>query len=342
MIAILMAIALVGLIGAGSLAIDIGSALVTKSELQNVSDASSLAATRELALIYKDLPANTDYKTYQLTSGDIADIRAKALAFASANKAGGIPIQITNGDTITATYDAKTGNITPSTTGPKAVRVISRRDDTQNGQVQTALARVLGINTIAITAQSTAAITSLGTLKAGKGEFPIALDEDWWKNHSCATNETLQFYPTTPNSCLGWHTFDTKPASAARLGTILDGIGDGSFQSPETIAGETYYEFIGGTVSSALQDMEDLFKLKRSAGSWLVNAPVYESSNCQNPNQARKIVGFTRIRLTQVKSPPNARVEGDVECGVFNEDELGDGGGGGDYGVLVGTPGMIE
>jgi Flp pilus assembly protein TadG len=341
-IAILMALALVGLIGAASLAVDIGSALVTKTELQNVADASSLAATREVALIYKGLSANTDYKTYTMTSANIAAIKSKAATFAAANKAAGLSIGLASADTITATYDVKTGNITPSTTGVRAVRVVSRRDETQNGRVQTALAGVLGINEIGITAQSTAAISALGSLKAGKGEFPIALDEDWWKSHSCGTNETLQFYPTSPNSCLGWHTFDSKPASAAKLKNIVKGIGDGSFQSPETIAGETYYEFTGGTISSALQDLEDLFKLKRSGGSWTVNAPVYESNNCVNPNQQRKIVGFTRVRLTEVKAPPNAKIEGDVECGIYNDDELGDGGGPGDYGVLVGTPGMIE
>src|SRR5690242_15254415 len=74
-VAILMAMALVGLIGAASLAIDIGSALVTKAELQNVADASSLAATRELALIYKALPANTDYKNYTLTTSNISAIK---------------------------------------------------------------------------------------------------------------------------------------------------------------------------------------------------------------------------------------------------------------------------
>jgi hypothetical protein len=337
-----MAFALVGLIGAASLAVDIGSALVTKTELQNVADAGSLAAAREVALIYKALPVNTDYKTYTMTSSDLAAIKGKAATFAAANKAAGVSIGLANADTITATYDIKTGDITPSTTGVRAVRVIGRRDETQNGRVQTALASVLGINDIGISAQSTAAISALGSLKSGKGEFPVALDEDWWASHNCGTNEKLQFYPTSPNSCLGWHTFDSNPASAQKLRSIVEGIENGTFQSPETIAGETYYQFIGGTVSSALQDLEDLFKAKRSGGSWTVNAPVYESNNCVNPNQQRKIVGFTRIRLTDVKAPPNARVEGDVECGVFNDDEIGDGGGPGDFGVLVGTPGMIE
>ena len=56
-VAIIMAVAIVALVGIAALAIDIGSALVTKAELQNVSDAGTLAGTRELAIIYKEIHA---------------------------------------------------------------------------------------------------------------------------------------------------------------------------------------------------------------------------------------------------------------------------------------------
>jgi len=338
-----MAIALVALIGAGSLAVDIGSALVTKSELQNVADAGSLAATRELALIYKSKSANTNYKTYQLTDPEIAQIKAKALAFAAANKAGGLSISVGNDDVTTNTYNIATGDLTPTTTGVRAVRVIGRRDDTQNGQVQTALARVLGINSISITASSTAAISALGSLKPGMGEFPIALDEGWWDTHNCAVNSAIQLYPTGPSSCVGWHSFEENPPSAARIKTIVKGISEGTFQSPLTIAGETYYNFTSGTLSSALDDMSALFEQKKNgSGTWTVNAPVYARTNsCDPPNQSQKIVGFTKVKLSTVEASP-ADIQGVVECGIYDEGEVGGGGGASDFGVLVGSPGMIQ
>ena len=223
MIVILMAIAIVGLIGAGSLAIDIGSALVTKSELQNVADAASLASTRELAMIYKEKSdpskggdPDFNYKEYTLSGSDKSRIQAKAVSFAAANKAGGLSINVAASDIDTA-RPAANGTLTYTDTGVRAVQVTGRRDDTSNGQVQTQLARVLGINQIAITAESTAAISAMGTLKAGKGEFPIGLDEDWFDNFSCSTNNAVKFFPTDETSCSGWHTFDQKPASASRL-----------------------------------------------------------------------------------------------------------------------------
>ncbi len=349
MIIILMAIAMVGLIGAGSLAIDIGSALVTKAELQNVADASSLAATRELAMVYRDRLSsngNKDVGTYALTGDDIKRIQDKAVAFAAANKAGGLSIVV-----------EKTADVQPcvwndakkaydkcgwDVEGPRAVRVTGRRDDVQNGQVQTVLGRVLGINQIAIDATAASAITAAGTLKYGKGEFPIGLDEDWFSSHTCASNETVVMYPTSPGSCAGWHTFNTKPASASRLKEIVEGIGNGSFKSPETIAGETRYEFVGGTINPILEALEGVFDAKKTGGSWLVNVPVYQSSGCANPNQDRLIVGFAKMRITKVKKQPNGRVEGDVECGIFTDEETAVGNGPKDFGTLVGVPGMVQ
>ncbi len=345
-IILLMAVAIVGLIGAASLAIDIGSALVTKAELQNVADASSLAATRELGLIYKGLGNNTSYKDYTLTTTNVATIKAKAQSFANANKAGGVAITLNSADVVMGPYDGKTGVITPGTKGVRAVEVTSRRDDTQNGQLQTQLARVLGIDQIAVTAQSASGLSALGTLKSGKGEFPVGLDEDWFSSHNCGSADKVIFYPTSPGSCAGWHTFNIKPASAARLKTIVNGIGDGTFQSPETVAGQTYYEFTGGVNASVFPDLKTLFESKRSpsdaTGTWTVNVPVYKSSGCSNPNQSILIVGFARLKIMTVTDAPSKLIDGDVECGIFNEEDFGAGGGEKDFGTLVGTPDMIH
>jgi hypothetical protein len=343
MIMIMMAIAIVGLIGAGSLAIDLGSALVTRAELQNVADAASLASTRELAMVYKvkyQENPDFDYKAYTLSGTEKAQIQAKAISFAAANKAGGLSISVGNSDIRPAKVDSA-GNITYQDTGVRAVSVKGRRDDTSNGQVQTELARVLGINQIAITAESTAAISAMGTLKAGKGEFPIGLDEDWFDNHSCATNEIIKFFPTSDTSCSGFHTFNVQPASAARLGQIADDIRTNKFVSPETIAGQTYYEFTGGVVASAIKDIKVLWNAKQQGGHFRTTVPVYESRGCANPKQAIKIVGFARIDITNVQTSPTNLVEGDVECGIFDQD-VGTGGGGGDFGTMIGTPGMIQ
>jgi Flp pilus assembly protein TadG len=341
-IIILMAIALVGLIGAGSLAVDLGSALVTKAELQNVADASSLAATRELGLIYKEQPPKTDYKEYTLTSTDESRIRYKALQFAAANKAGGVTITVGNSDVEPCTYSVSTGDTTCSSSrkGIRAIKVKGRRDDTQNGQIQTTLGRVLGINEISVAAQSTAAISAAGKLKPATADFPIGLDEAWFSSHSCASAQEIKLYPTDETSCAGWHTFQESASSAKELKDIIQDMIANKPVAPEITANETIFEFNNGQVESAMKRLVTLFNARGGAG-WTVNVPVYKNMGCAGVNGPNLIVGFARVRLLEVRANPSSLVRAEVVCGVLDGDQA-EGGGPNDFGTLVSTPGMIQ
>ena len=82
---------------------------------------------------------------------------------------------------------------------------------------------------------------------------------------------------------------------------------------------------------------------KGGDGTWLVNAPVYASQGCSNVHGSNLIVGFAKVRITNVLGPPSNLVEGKVECGILDQsDAEGGGGSASDFGTLVGTPGMIQ
>jgi Flp pilus assembly protein TadG len=344
-VGILMALCLVALIGAASLAVDLGAAFVTKAELQNASDAGTLAGARELAQIYKELGSGVSYKDYTLTSTDQARIRATASELSLANKAAQTSVSIVDSDVVMGTYDPATGEITPTNTGVRAVSLRTRRDDVANGEMPVALARVMGIESIAIRADSAAALTPLGTLKAGKGDVPIGISQHWFDSGSCESGDnSIRFYPTgSLEGCAGWHTYTDSPASAARLGRIIEGLENGSFQSPETVAEETSYNFTGGTVASRVSDLTELYDAKKDgAGDWTVNIPVYASSDCSNPTGPMLITGFARATIYQVTTSPTNTVLARVECGIFDPGDLGDGGGGNDFGTLVASPLVIE
>jgi Flp pilus assembly protein TadG len=344
-VGILMALALVTLIGAASLAVDLGAAFVTKAELQNASDAGTLAGTRELAQIYKELGTGVSYKTYTLTSTDQARIRATASEYSLANQAAHTSVSIVDSDVVMGTYDTATGEITPTNTGVRAVSLRTRRDETANGEMPVALASVMGIQSIAIRADSAAALTPLGTLKAGKSDIPVGISQYWFDSGSCDSGDnSIRFYPTgSLEGCAGWHTYTDSPASAARLGRIIDGLEAGTFQSPETVAGETSYNFTGGTIAARIRDLKDLYDAKKDgAGDWTVNIPVYASSDCSNPHGAMVIAGFARATVYQVTTAPTNTVMARVECGIFDAGDLGDGGGGNDFGTLVASPLVIE
>jgi Flp pilus assembly protein TadG len=338
---VFVAVLLVGLIGISALAVDLGSALVTKAELQNVADAATLAANRELALVYKDLGTTTNYKTYQLTSADKARIQAKAATFAGLNKAGGVSISILPADITYGTYNAATGAISSTSTGVRAVALKTRRDATANGAVSTLLAGVLGINTMTISASSAAGISPVGAMPAGYGDVPIGISSYWFQSNACGPNSAIRFYPTGDLAgCAGWHTFTESPASASRIKTIIDGLKAGTYQTPATTAGVTYYTFTGGTVASRISDLKELYDQKKDAsGNWRVTIPVYKDNDCSNPNGSELIVGFARARIYDIKDAPTKIVSANVECGVLDG---GIGNGPNDYGTLVGIPGMIQ
>jgi len=344
-VALLFAMGLVAMLGVASFALDIGMGLVTKSELQNTSDAAALAGARELALWYKQYPQQIGGT---LDPDGASDVEQKAQAYGQLNKAGGVPIEIAADDINLGTYDPKTGVITePATQKVRTVRVQSRRDDTTNGAVPTRLATVMGIGQMSVRATTAAAVTPLKSLKYGKGDFPIGISKDWFANNSCASETTLKLFPTAQaNSCAAWHTFTEKPASASKLKTIVNGMEEGTWSSPETIAGETYYEFIGGTVESRCSDLKALFDEKKvpqnGSGKMTANIPVYDMG-CGNANQARLIIGFARAVISKVKCTGGNNNELDIviECGI-NGEEIGEGGGGNDFGNLSSVPLMIQ
>lgn len=338
---LLSAIVVVGLIGVGALAVDIGSALVTKSELQNVGDAGSLAAGRELALIYKELPPTTNTKTYELTAADKARIYAKAATFAALNKAGGASVLVQEPDLLYGTYDPATGEMTPSTTGVRAVSLLARRDTTMNGEMPTALAKVIGVDSLAVRADSTVGLTALGSVPPGEGDIPVGISSHWFDLNACGPDSLIKFFPTgTADGCAGWHTFNEYPANASRLRNIINGMESGSYSSPETVAGETSFNFIGGAVASRFNDMKSLYDANKDGdGNWDVLVPVYQDSTCSNPSGPMLVIGFARARIFQVIGPPTLTITANVECGIT---DIGTGNGPNDYGMLFGTPLMIQ
>jgi hypothetical protein len=171
-VSIFVAVVLLSLIGMASFAIDIGYIAVTKSELQNASDAASLAASRHLGVIYEGMSTD-EQQTYYFDpdnpaySSDYAAIisAAQSVVGDGKNIAGGknltirpedIKINVWNG----SEFDTNSWEGTAFPPPPDAVKVTVRRDNINNGPVSTFFARILGINEVEVIAASTAALTN--------------------------------------------------------------------------------------------------------------------------------------------------------------------------------------
>lgn len=146
----LVAVALVSLLGAAALTIDIGLVLIAKQQLQRTADAAALAGVAILQV--------------SLDPQSAVDV---AVATAADNPVLGAPMTLDPAvDVVTGAYDAQTGELVPFQSsggvmsvsgGVVAVRVTARRTvDSPDGPVVMRLARILGHEFAEVTAHATA------------------------------------------------------------------------------------------------------------------------------------------------------------------------------------------
>jgi Flp pilus assembly protein TadG len=349
---IIVVIAFIALLAFAALALDVGNLMVTKNELQNISDGASLAATRRLGSIYETMPY-ADQQTYNC-SADAPAIISVAQEVGTMNIAAGVNITINAADVEIGQWNSGTKVFTPTYSQPDAVRVRARRDSSANGPIATFFARILGINTMDVSATGTAALTAESTAGPGGLPVPVGISRRWFEDRAAFNfcNQPIRFYPTNdPSSCAGWHVYDRYSNMNDRV--LRDTISDieaGSYESPETIAYVTRYEFGGGTMSiQTFAAMKSLFDSRKvlndgtidndtDSTTWTTGVPVFDSSDCSNPHGSTFIVGFATIVITNVQDSPVHQIDGYVIC---NNVEPGRGGGG-EYGTKGSIPGLVQ
>ncbi|HYC56014.1 MAG TPA: TadG family pilus assembly protein [Candidatus Binatia bacterium] len=332
---------LAGSMAMAALVIDGGQIFVTHAELQTVADLAAESATRELARVYMD-EGREDFLTNSLTPAEKVRIAAAADARARQNSAGGVSIGVDSQDVQIGRWDNKTGQFIETNEKVDAVQVRARRDDGSNGQVPALFAGVIGRAGFPVRAGAAARISGVSYLPPGTADFPVAIAKAWYagKQSPCSTDNTITFYPTdSPEGCAGWHTFNEDPANSAKLRSILTGLRKGTFVSPEIDVQNTQFIFSGGTITSAINELKDLYDAKKDGNSEMrVLIPVYDSDNCNNPNGWIRIIGVARAVITKVIVAPEKRIEARVQCDVV---EMGESGGP-DFGVLAAGPDLVR
>lgn len=341
--AIVVAASLVVLVGFSVMAIDVGHALVTRTQLQNAADSAALGAGGALGRVYLALPkADQSDMNRNLTSNETSQIQTAGMNAGFANAASDVQnLNVGQGEIELGTWDMNTRIFTPTITRPTAVRVTVRRDGTQNGPIATFFAGIFGINTMSVNAQAIAALASAGgPSNPGAGNAPFGISQDYFNVYN-QCGDIITFSPTgTQQGCAGWHTFDelggqgNKPkncnggtqgqggANTTLLRNIIDCLEADTYSHPPIEPGVTQFEFTGGQVSTAFKDLEDLYNShKDSNNEWHISVPVYQGGgNCANPSGPITIVGYANVTVTQVTPPQGqgqAYIEGQIECNTF-------------------------
>jgi Flp pilus assembly protein TadG len=334
----MVAITMVVLLAMGAAAIDIGHALVARNELQNAADAAALAGARALGLVYEGMP-QAQVGTYTLTSGDAATVIAAAQQTGVLNAAAGVNVTVDAADVQIGLWNHSTKTFTPTNNQPRAVRVMTRRDGTVNGPINTFLASVVGLSSVNVGAVATAELTAIGSSLPGGLDLPVAISELFFSQFGCG--DSIMLYPSngTPQSCAAFTTFDVTPSNDNAMRNILNGLANGSYVTPQTRAGVTQVQFTNGTLSNPTWNaLVNLFQVRSgSNGYWDAFVPVYQGNAC-NPSGAITILGYATVRITNVQGAPNHTITGNVVCPMFQ----GGGGGGPDFGVFSTIPGLVE
>jgi len=351
-IATIVAVSLVGLLGFVALVIDLGFALVTRNQLQNIADSAALAGTRQLSRIYEGL-TSTARLGYVLSGADKSAIFAMVREMGEKNVAGGKPISINTEDIVIGKWHPTTRHLTPTDVTPHAVRVLTRRDEQANSPLSTFFAGVVGTERLNVVAQATAALTGIKEVEARELNAPIAIGRAWFEAQGGFCDRSMQFSPTgSLDGCAGWHTF-FQAANARNLRRILDDMLDGTFVSPAATAGETQFNFLGGEVPPAFARFRRLYDARAvcsttgapcSTGpcggscAWPILVGVYDAPDCANPNKAMTIVGFATATIYEIENRRRI-IRARVHCNVVQPNTRG---GGAQFGTLGSIPGLVQ
>jgi Flp pilus assembly protein TadG len=356
--AVVVAIAIVMLMGFVALAVDVGFVAATKNELQNVADSAALAGTELLGNIYTG-KTKAQMDVYNCsTAGDCASIiaRAQGVVGSGKNKAGGEDIVIDSGDVIIGKWDGNSLTFTP-TNGypggavPDAVKVTARRDSTGggNGPISTFFAKIFGFNTVDVKADAIADLSGLS--KVGPGGLPIPIGISKYRFTTEWCDKPIKLQPSNdPEACAGWHTYD-DPNGKIKV-ELLPGLIDGSFTSPEANGGDIFF-YNGGTNDAAFVLFEQLFDQNKVLNdgvidgdtdptTWTTTVVVYDWDDCSNPNTDIPIVGFAKIVISDVchasKCGGLKQITAVIACDYIESQR----GGGGEYGIIGSIAGLVE
>lgn len=243
---VIVALAFILFLAFTALAIDVGYMMVAKNELQNAADASALAATRQLGVIYQGMTYEQQ-QTYVCDPGTIVPVAAGT---ASSNTAATKSVVVLPEDVVIGVWDFDAHTLTPTLTQPDAVQVTARRDDAAHGgPVTTFFFKIFNIQSYPVRADATAALGGQSTAEPGELQLPIgvsvtkfpdpATGEDW-------CGQRIRFSPTNdPDACAGWTEFESNNADNHDIQQILEG----TLENAEVTADDTYFQFLGGDLS---------------------------------------------------------------------------------------------
>ncbi len=363
---VFVTIALVGIMGMIGWSTETGRAWQAKTQLQAAADSSALAGVGNLFTPSFAAVDEAAARTAAITYGahhEVAELSNLTIAAAD--------VQVGSWNMAAQTFTALPGNTDPDVV--RAVRVVTRRDSSVNGEIPTIFGQILGRSSIAVNTDAIAYWGFAGGGGPGFVDLPIAIDCCAVAGNTPGAECTLNYCDvvtnTVPNPCLladgetttsclefhstpeqnaCWTEFDGGSPAVSVPG-MTDIVQNGN---PDDIGQEPIY-IDNGTKTPVVQDVKDRFDAEGTDtdgnginDSWVVSLPMIE---CQNPGDqcaggdTQYIVGFLCMDIREIIVTPDKIIKGDFICATDSRcDKPGFGPGGtiagsisADYPVIV-------
>lgn len=328
-VAPLTAICMVLLLLGVALVIDLGHLYVVRAELQNAADAGADAGAQALFNLSGAGPSGPVPATV------VCD-QAHALACQTvmANKVNGRPLSIPDNDAQLGIWapspDTGQWQFTPAPCSDNinAVKVITRKNAEVNGPVILLFPRLLGMETVSLSAQAIALLGGVKGVGKGKGVLPLALGEAYIPPPG---GKTLVTFSPSWGDAGGWHSFFDPSTSATDLKNLVDG----TTPNPAVNFGDMI-NCTNGVDASVAVAMQNHF-YNDLHGEWITILPVIRSD--VNYVQQRQVIGFVAFQITAVSGPPDKTVTGYALSGYILP---GTESGGADFGLRSPLPKLVQ
>jgi len=287
MVSVLIAVAMVMLMGSAALAMDIAHMLTVKNELQRLTDAAAMAGAR--GLWPSTLPSMSSSPPPDCAT---ALSRGMSVATNANNQVDGAPLTTAAINLESGRWNYNTREFTPGcVANTNAVKATARKEG-----VNMFFAGIWGRGPATITATTTAVMDFAGGV--GKGTLPIAIN----KRYVVPGQYLFINFNPDPVDNGGWF---ANPPDGANARTFRDYINYGT--CPPLKVGDII-SLQNGQDTSVLQDLQA--KLVEHGGQWDTFLPVV---NTDTFNQSQPIAAFLPFRITEVRdTTSNKGVGGNV------------------------------
>jgi Flp pilus assembly protein TadG len=371
--------ALVALIAAASLSIDVGVIWLARTQAQNASDAAALAAAATMI--------DTTGPSVTIPAAETSATSIAGNNWAVANASVVVdPADITfgNWDLTTRTFDAGVDQSDPYQV--TAVDVVARLDGVTNGPVPAFMSRVLGRQDFDVVSRSTAYLGFAGSFGPGEIDLPVAIDccklrgsdcqqdycatvasppnacdLDVFQDEGSNTVSCLEFHNTAEqNAC--WTQFDGD-SSSINTAELRDIVEEGSTVEIDVpwpayvdngdktpVIGEIRDRFMGEGGYVGNGEGTDFYADSvggSTPDSWVVRLPVI---NCQTDDHCAGgapaiIIGAVCFEIREIVVTPDKIIRGTFMCPGhprWADCEINGTGGGGDFGIIAEIPVLVR